>query len=274
MGRFVRLGLSYAFRTTDVRDPEVNRDADPTNDIPVTFRQSGVTQSTLTPTISYYTLNSSLDPTRGKSLTIGLSLSGGPLGGKVNTVEPTVEFKSFRPLFAGREATARAEPGKTRTLGYRALFGYIGAFGERFQSNSLSFVGGTPLFARFFLGGEETIRGYSIRGISPTAPVRTTFTTRNVFATDFQGNRLSVRDPDRATANSISPGVINEFTFTDRTSPFFPEFPTFVGGDTQILFNLEYRIPLFGPVQLVPFADIGSVFNLRSLDNQCSGASY
>ena len=91
----------------------------------------------------------------------------------MNTVEPTVEFKHFRPFFAGREATARPEPGKTRTLGFRALFGYIGAFGEQFQSNSFSFVGGTPLFARFFLGGEETIRGYNIRGIAPTAPVRT-----------------------------------------------------------------------------------------------------
>ncbi len=29
------------------------------------------------------------------------------------------------------------------------------------------------------------------------------------------------------------------------------------GGDTQAVLNVEYRIPLFGPVTLSPFADVG-----------------
>ena len=129
MGRFVRLGLSYTFRTTDIIDPAVNRDADRSNDIIVSFRQSGVTQSTLTPTIVYNTLNSSLDPTKGTSITMGLSLSGGPLGGKVNTIEPTFEYKHFFPLFAGKEADNKIGAGKqTRTLGYRLLVSHISLF--------------------------------------------------------------------------------------------------------------------------------------------------
>ena len=83
----------------------------------MTFRQNGVTQSTLTPTLLYNTLNSSLDPTKGQSLSLGLAFSGGFLGGKVNTIEPTVEYKRFFPLFAGKEANARLESGKqTRTF--------------------------------------------------------------------------------------------------------------------------------------------------------------
>jgi outer membrane protein insertion porin family len=272
MGRFTRLGLSYSFRTTDIRDPEVNNDLDETNDIPVTFVQSGVTQSTLTPTISYTTLNSSLDPTSGKAFTIGLSLSGGPLGGAVNTIEPTVEFKYFRPLFAGKEATARPEPGKTRTFGVRALVGHISPYGKRFESNSFSFIGGTPLFARFFLGGEDSIRGYNIRSISPLVPLRNTFTTRNVFVVDETGRKLKVRPPSRATANSVAPQVINSFTVQDASvAPPFPGFPENlipVGGDTQVLLNFEYRIPIFGPLAFAPFFDIGSVFNLRDSQNQ------
>ena len=268
MGRFVRLGLSYTFRTTDIVDPQVNRDDDPLNNITLTFRQSGVTQSTVTPTISYNTLNSSLDPTAGTAITLGMSFSGGPLGGKVNTVEPTIEYKHFRPFFAGREASVRREPGKTRTLGFRALFGYIGAFGEQFQSNSFSFVGGTPLFARFFMGGEETIRGYNIRGIAPTAPVRTSFSTKDVFVTDELGRRLRVRPVSEGTSNTVAPSVINRFTFTDMVNPNVPEVPTFIGGDTQALFNVEYRIPIFGPLAFAPFFDIGSVFNLRNLEDQ------
>jgi outer membrane protein insertion porin family len=268
MGRFIRIGTSYSFRTTDILDPEVNTDSDPLNNILVTFRQSGVTQSTLTPSISYNTLNASLDPTKGKSLTLGLSMSGGPLGGKVNTIEPTLEFKMFRPLFAGRENTARLDPQKTRTLGFRALFANIGSFGTPFQSNSLSFIGGTPLFARFFLGGEETIRGYSIRGISPTAPVVSTVTTRNVVAKDAAGNELKVVAPKNGHSGTVAPSVINQFIFTDQVDPRAPVFPAFIGGDTELLFNIEYRIPIIGPVSFAPFFDIGSVFNLRGLADQ------
>jgi outer membrane protein insertion porin family len=274
MGRFVYLGLSYSFRTTDIVDPGVNRDNDPNNDILVTFRQNGVTQSTITPTISYNTVNSSLDPSKGKSLTLGLSFSGGPLGGKVNTIEPTLEFKYFRPFLAGKEVN-RLEPGKTRALGFHALVSHIRSFGTPFQSNSLAFIGGTPLFARFFLGGEDSIRGYNIRGISPVAPVRTTFTTRNVFAVDQFGNKLDVRKPSRATSDSVSPSVLEQFTFTNRADPLFnTEFPAFIGGDTQLLFNVEYRIPIIGPLQFAPFFDIGSVFNLRSLNDQLERTEF
>jgi outer membrane protein insertion porin family len=42
----------------------------------------------------------------------------------------------------------------------------------------------------------------------------------------------------------------------------------FIGGDTQLLGNFEYRIPLFGPATLAAFADVGSVFNLRKTGTQ------
>lgn len=266
MGRFIRLGLSYSYRTTEIADPGVNQDADPNNDIPVTFRQPGVRQSILTPTISYNTLNSTLDPTSGKSLTIGAALSGSILGGDINTIEPTVEFKYFRPLFAGREATARPEPGKTRTLGFRFFFGHIAPFGKRFESNSGSFIAGMPLFARFYLGGEESIRGYNIRSIGPLAPITTIINKRNVVAQDLlTGRTLQVRKPREGNSNSVAPGVLQSFSQTEEVTQVFP-FP--IGGDTQALLNIEYRIPIVGPVSFAPFFDIGSAFNLRKLDDQ------
>ena len=276
MGRFIRLGLSYSFQTTDIIDPEVNRDDNPNNDILVTFRQSGVTQSTVLPTMSYNTLNSSLDPTTGTAVSMGASFTGGPLGGKVNTVGPTVEFKHFRPLFAGREARARIEAGRpTRTLGMRLLFGHISSFGEPFVSNSLSFVGGTPLFSRYFLGGEQDIRGYNIRGISPTAPVTSAVTTRNVRATDvLTGQTLQIRRPQNANGNSVAPSVLAEHRVTDQIDLSVPPFPAFIGGDSQLVFNLEYRIPIIGPLQFAPFLDVGSSFNLRALEDQFERSEF
>jgi outer membrane protein assembly factor BamA len=35
------------------------------------------------------------------------------------------------------------------------------------KSNSLAFVDGVPIFERFFLGDEFTIRGYNVRSITP-----------------------------------------------------------------------------------------------------------
>ena len=276
MGRFIRLGLAYSFQTTDIVDPEVNRDSDPNNDILVTFRQSGVTQSTVSPSISYNTLNSSLDPTKGTGITLIASLTGGILGGKVNTIAPTFEFKHFRPLFAGRESRARIEAGKpTRTLGVRLLFGHIASFGTAFESNSLSFVGGTPLFSRFFLGGEQDIRGYNIRSISPTAPVQTTFSTQNVRAVDILTNRtLRVRIPENSNGNTIAPGVLDPFVVQNQLDTSVPNFPAFIGGDSELLLNLEYRIPIIGPIQFAPFFDIGSAFNLRGLPDQFERSEF
>jgi outer membrane protein insertion porin family len=275
MGRFIRLGLSYSFSTTNILDPAVNRDSDPTNDILVTFRQSGVTQSTITQSSSYNTLNSSLDPTKGTSVTLAAAFSGGPLGGKVNLVQPSFEYKSFRPFFAGREARARLDAGKpTRTLGFRFLFGHMSPFGTPFESNSLSFIGGTPLFSRFFLGGEQDIRGYNVRSISPTAPVATTITTRNISAVDLTGKRLKVKRPGQATGNSVAPSVLNQFVSADAIDTTVPSFPAFIGGDTEMLFNLEYRIPIIGPLAFAPYFDIGSAFNLRGLPDQSERSEF
>ena len=129
-----------------------------------------------------------------------------------------------------------------------------------------------PLFDRFFLGGEDSIRGYNIRSISPLVPLRNTFSTQNVFVTDENGKKLKVRPGNQATANSVTPQVINDFTVQNATvPPLFagaPENLIPVGGDTQVLLNFEYRIPIVGPLAFAPFFDIGSVFNLRKSSNQ------
>ncbi|HSE36093.1 MAG TPA: BamA/TamA family outer membrane protein, partial [Blastocatellia bacterium] len=186
------------------------------------------------------------------------------------------EYKSFRPLFAGREARARIEAGRpTRTLGMRFLFGHISSFGTPFVSNSLSFVGGTPLFSRFFLGGEQDIRGYNIRGISPTAPILTTLTTRNVRATDIAtGETLRVRPPAQSNGSSVAPSVLNQFVVENKVDSSVPPFPAFIGGDSELVFNVEYRIPIIGPLQFAPFFDIGSAFNLIGLDDQSEVSEF
>ena len=45
---------------------------------------------------------------------------------------------------------------------------------------SLAFVDGVPIFERYFLGDEFSIRGYNVRSISPLAPLDTFITSQNV----------------------------------------------------------------------------------------------
>jgi outer membrane protein insertion porin family len=89
--RFARLGLSYSLTSNTVEDPEANRDTDPTNDIPVTFRQPAIVTSQITPSLYYNTKNAYIDPTRGQSIYLGFGLAGGVLGGAVNTFNPKFE---------------------------------------------------------------------------------------------------------------------------------------------------------------------------------------
>ncbi|MFN0085379.1 MAG: outer membrane protein assembly factor BamA [Blastocatellia bacterium] len=274
---YTRLGFSYSLSSTSIQDPKVNRDADPKNDIPVSFSQPKILTSRITPSLIYNTLNAFQDPTRGKSLFLGFSLSGGILGGDVNTFAPSLEFKYFVPVFRRRSE-------RPHVIGMRIRADHTRTFGAPFNTDSLSFVGGIPLFERFYLGGEFDIRGYNIRSISPVVATDAYLSTRNVVA--------KVVDPTDSTklidapAGQVNPTVLRNFTFDApengctetpsancnvvKGSTFF----TPIGGDTQFIYNLEYRVPIFGPLSVAAFADAGSTFNARKYTDQLTKTNF
>lgn len=274
---YTRLGLSYSLSSTSIQDPKVNRDGDPKNDIPVSFSQPKILTSRITPSLFYNTLNAYQDPTRGKSLFVGFSLSGGILGGDVNTFAPSLEFKYFLPVFRRRSE-------RPHVIGMRFRADHTRTFGTPFNTDSLSFVGGIPLYERFYLGGEYDIRGYNIRSISPVVATDAYLSTRNVVA--------KVVDPNDSTklidapAGQVDPTVIRNFTFEapDNGCTQSPSancnvvkgstFYTPIGGDTQFIYNLEYRVPIFGPLSVAAFADVGSTFNARKYTDQTTKTNF
>jgi outer membrane protein insertion porin family len=163
---------------------------------------------------------------------------------------------------------------KPTVFGFRFLAGHLLPFSQRFESNSLSFVGGTPIFSRFFLGGEDTIRGFNIRSISPVVRVERRLTTTNVVVVPGEESDLlqttnllpviGENEPPRDTP-FVRQDLIRSFTFENR---LINESLIPVGGDTQFLFNLEYRIPIAGPVSIAAFGDVGTAFNLRKYGDQ------
>ncbi len=122
--------------------------------------------------------------------------------------------------------------GEPRVFGFRVRASHIAAFGEPFPATTLSQVNDVPIFSRFFLGGETEVRGYDVNSIAPLARV----------------DRLLVvgDSPPLLLASDIRP----------------------VGGDTLLVANVEYRVPLTRWLSTAAFFDSGASLNARRIDEQ------
>lgn len=258
--QFSRIGLNYQFSATSISDPPINASDNPADRIPVIFEQPNIITSRITPTFVYDTRQPSangIDTLRGTQISASFALSG--LGGDVRSYQPNITYTSFIPV-------RRKNSDNAEVFGFRLQAGTIGSFAIKDSirnANSLSFVGGVPLYERYFLGSEFDVRGYDSRSIGPIASYNSFITTRNlVAAANLSGEPLTVDgiDADRL-AEIAQLGQLNG-PGGDLNSLFQRNF-RFIGGDTRLLGNFEYRVPIFGPLTMAAFADIGAVFNLR-----------
>jgi outer membrane protein insertion porin family len=116
------------------------------------------------------------------------------------------------------------------------------ALGYRIQGSFISGFGGlvAPPFQRSYMGGENDLRGFDIRSVSPVAFLPS---AGSITLTDPTGVPVP-KDPQNPRAgNVIIPIPIDQITFP--------------GGDLSVVTNLEYRITIYGPVALAPFIDMG-----------------
>ncbi|HEV2273259.1 MAG TPA: BamA/TamA family outer membrane protein, partial [Acidobacteriaceae bacterium] len=97
-----------------------------------------------------------------------------------------------------------------------------------------------PPFNRFYAGGEGDIRGFDPRAVTPYAfiPVR-----QNITLTNPDGTPVPI-DPTNYTLGNIQIPI-----------PIYR--PVSIGGDLNFTNNIEYRIPIAGPVTFVLFNDLG-----------------
>jgi len=251
---------------SSVKDPQVNDPNNPSQGfIPVIYDQPNILTSRGTLTFSYDTRNASIDPTSGREISMSVALAG--LGGDVRTYQPTLSYTQFMPV--RRKKSTRPE-----VFGFRIIAGTVGSFAtsEKVKTaNSLAFVDGVPIFERYFLGDEFTIRGYNVRSISPIAPLDTFITSQNVVIAENPSG------PPTAIPG-FPPGAASLGVFTGASGSNIAQLPrtfTSVGADSQLLGNFEYRVPIIGDmVSLAAFADIGTAFNLRSNQDQAFSSNF
>lgn len=192
---------------------------------------TGIFTSRIIPSYVYNTVDHPVTPSRGKSLSASLSFAGGPLGGNVNLIEPTISATYFRQGFR-----------RGHVIGARLLGRMVMGYGGRVA----------PPFNRVFMGGEQDVRGFEIWGIGPFAYIPSDAST-------------PVLNPDGSarTQTVIVDGEKQVVGVNQRLPIYQIVFP---GGDTQAITNVEYRIPIVGPLTLAAFFDAG--WNRISLPNQ------
>lgn len=224
---FKRVGLTYSF---DVSSLNVFSTISQLYFQQLNFRNitgpdslKGVVTSKVIPSFTMNTINNPQHPTSGKSIFLGGDIAG--LGGNVSYIRPVADYKKWFPMKGihfNRE-------------GHQAL-------GVHFSGSWITGYAGkvAPPFERFFMGGDTDLRGFDIRSLSPIA----FFVERVDFPLTNPDGTAVPKDPNNPRQGSV-------------TVPLPVYRIIFPGGDTQAYSNVEYRIPVVGPVTLAPFMDIG-----------------
>jgi outer membrane protein insertion porin family len=195
---------------------------------------NGIITSKIFPNFSFNTLDSGISPHKGHQMTVGVEFAG--IGGTVHSVRPIVQYKKFIPVQNRRNA-----------LGFNIQGSFISGWGGLVA----------PPFQRFFMGGENDIRGFDIRSVSPVAFLPSS-------------NVITLTNPDGTPVpkNPANPRLGN------WTIPIPVDQIVFPGGDLSVFTNLEYRITIAGPVAIVPFWDMGIDPILRRSQLQIAQAQY
>ncbi len=194
----------------------------------------GIITSKIFPNFSFNTIDNPISPHHGHQFTLGAELAG--IGGTVRSIRPIVQYKKFIPVQNRRNALGFNVQGSFIT-------GYAGLV--------------APPFQRSYMGGENDLRGFDIRSVSPVA-----------FLPSVGSIVLTNPDGTPVLKNAQNPLLGN------LTIPIPVDQITFPGGDLSVVTNFEYRITIYGPVALAPFMDAGIDPILRPSQLQIASVQY
>jgi len=180
---------------------------------PISIQDSAGTSltSSMTPNISYDSRDHFFNTTEGTKSVFGVQFAG--LGGDNRFIRSDVSTRWYYPLLKDPNW------GGSYVLALGGSLGYgLGLGGSSHGNNVL------PLFARYFIGGINTVRGFQDRSIGPKETSCTT-------------------DPSTSTSSCSKAEVI--------------------GGDKAAVLNAELLFPILEQYGLrgVAFFDMGTAFN-------------
>jgi outer membrane protein insertion porin family len=184
----------------------------------------GIISSSASFSYIYNTINNPQRPRTGKEFSAVLQIAG--LGGNVRYFFPAIAYKRFIPV----KYFLPASDGHN-VLGIRSELKYIQGFGGDVA----------PPNNRFYAGGEGDLRGFDVRSTTPYAyiPNKISYNLLNPDGTCVP------RDPNNPQLNQCIQIPLPVYSIVS------------VGGDVNFTNNIEYRIPIAGPVTFAIFNDFG-----------------
>jgi len=185
---------------------------------------AGIVNSYASFSYMYNTINNPMRPRSGKEYTAVFQTSG--IWGNVRYIAPMVAYKQFMPM----HYLIPSQTGRN-VLGLRAQLSYVQGYGGDVA----------PPNNRMYAGGEGELRGFDVRGATPYGyvPNRTTVQLTNPDGTCVP------RDPSQPELGQCIPVPLPIYGIAS------------IGGDTSLVTNAEYRIPIAGPVTFSFFDDFG-----------------
>jgi outer membrane protein insertion porin family len=145
--RFTRLFFTYGFEIVDTAmTDELSASLGGGATGPTLLAQEGrFTESSVTPSLVYNTVDNPFAPRQGMRLSATYQYAGGWLGGSSRYVRPDVQAIVYVPLTRRTALGVRANAGAIWNLSRQEL----------------------PFYQRYFLGGEQQIRGVNVRSVGP-----------------------------------------------------------------------------------------------------------
>lgn len=188
---------------------------------------NGIITSVITPSFSFSTLDRAIGPHSGKDFSLSFTLAG--VGGNTKYYQPVASWRQFFPmkgLMINKEGH--------NVLGYRIQVANIAGYGGQVA----------PPFSRIYGGGENDLRGFDIRSISPYTflPIKVMYNLTNPDGSPVP------RDPSNPTLGNVQIPL-----------PIYRLAP--IGGDLSLTTNLEYRFPISNEVTFAFFSDLGIIMN-------------
>ncbi len=244
---FQRVGFTYSFADSDITAFSTASQNLFQN---IAFRSgiqgqnalNGIINSSVSLSYIFNTINNPQRPRSGKEFSAVLQVAG--VGGNVRYIFPAVAYKRFTPMHYFTPSSDGHN-----VLGWRAELKFIQGYGGDVA----------PPNNRFYAGGEADVRGFEVRTATPYAYIPNKI---NFNLTNPDGSCVP-RDPNNPQLNECIQVLLPVYSVVS------------VGGDLDFTNNLEYRIPIAGPVTFAFFDDFGIDTSLdrRQLKESPEGAA-
>ncbi len=145
--RYLSGSMLFSYERIEITD--INPDLSWSDPLSYYYYQEGKRRiASISPTIYYSTVDSPIFPSSGTKYLLNYRYSGGFLGGDVYLHKLKAEVVKFIPVF------------RKNTLGFHLVYQIQQPFGGK----------ELPFYEKYFLGGEQSIRGFDIYTIGPKAP--------------------------------------------------------------------------------------------------------